>query len=92
MRLVYLVPALLVLISPFTGATNVRLTTWNLRYDSQSNNITVADSIASLPDRTQDPSPYYADASRERPWSTRRIGVAALLEFQGSSIICRSWI
>ncbi|KAJ1301288.1 hypothetical protein OPQ81_003693 [Rhizoctonia solani] len=67
--------------------TCLRLTTWNLRYDSQPNNITVTDSIANLPDRLEEPQPYYADASRERPWSTRRIGVAALLEFQGSSII-----
>ncbi|KAH7337423.1 Endonuclease/exonuclease/phosphatase [Rhizoctonia solani] len=66
---------------------SLRLTTWNLRYDSQSNNLTVADSIASLPDRLKEPEPYYADASHEKPWSTRRIGVAALLRFQGSPII-----
>ncbi|KAL5639931.1 hypothetical protein ACGC1H_006482 [Rhizoctonia solani] len=67
--------------------TSLRLTTWNLRYDSQSDNLTIADSIASLPDRLKEPEPYYVDASHERPWSTRRIGVAALLGFQGSSII-----
>ncbi|KAB5592956.1 hypothetical protein CTheo_3591 [Ceratobasidium theobromae] len=69
------------------AVTSLRLTTWNLRYDSQSNNITVANSIANLPDRLQKPPLYYADVSREQPWSTRRIGVAALLEFLGSPII-----
>ncbi|CCO32207.1 hypothetical protein BN14_06261 [Rhizoctonia solani AG-1 IB] len=69
------------------SAKALRLTTWNLRYDSQSNNLTVADSIANLPDRLLEPQPYYADASHEKPWSTRRIGVAALLDFQGSSIV-----
>ncbi|KAF8752062.1 Endonuclease/Exonuclease/phosphatase family [Rhizoctonia solani] len=70
MRFVGLVLSL-VLTATLTVATSLRLTTWNLRYDSQSNNLT----------------PYYADASHEKPWSTRRIGVAALLKFQGSSII-----
>ncbi|CAE6457687.1 unnamed protein product [Rhizoctonia solani] len=77
----------LMLTAAFTAVTSLRLTTWNLRYDSQSNNLTVPDSIAGLPDRLKAPESYYADTSHERPWSTRRIGVAALLEFQGSSII-----
>jgi hypothetical protein len=87
MRLTTLIPSTF-LLATFTVATNLRLTTWNLRYDSQSDNITVADSIKNLPDRLQEPTSYYANASHERPWSTRRIGVAALLEFQGSPIIC----
>ncbi|QRW26077.1 hypothetical protein RhiXN_11154 [Rhizoctonia solani] len=86
MRFVGLVLSL-VLTATLTVATSLRLTTWNLRYDSQSNNLTVTDSIANLPDRLIEPEPYYADASHEKPWSTRRIGVAALLKFQGSSII-----
>ncbi|KDN42053.1 hypothetical protein RSAG8_07098, partial [Rhizoctonia solani AG-8 WAC10335] len=77
----------LMLITAFTAATSLRLTTWNLRYDSKSDNLTVAGSIASLPDRLKEPESYYNNPSHERPWSTRRIGVAALLEFQRSSII-----
>ncbi|QRV85023.1 hypothetical protein RhiJN_13039 [Ceratobasidium sp. AG-Ba] len=65
----------------------IRLTTWNLRYDSQPDNVTVADTLASLPNRLQEPTSFYPDASRERPWSLRRVGVAALLEFQAPTII-----
>ncbi|KAG9120469.1 hypothetical protein FRC07_004030 [Ceratobasidium sp. 392] len=65
----------------------IRLTTWNLRYDSQPDNTTVADTLSALPDRLQEPTSFYPDASRERPWSSRRVGVAALLEFQAPTII-----
>ncbi|KAG8738050.1 hypothetical protein FRC10_007330 [Ceratobasidium sp. 414] len=65
----------------------IRLTTWNLRYDSQPDNTTIADTLASLPSRLQEPSSFYPDASRERPWSSRRVGVAALLEFQAPAVI-----
>ncbi|KAF8607107.1 hypothetical protein BDV93DRAFT_520017 [Ceratobasidium sp. AG-I] len=67
--------------------THIRLTTWNLRYDSQPDNLTVSDTLATLPDPLVQPNPYYADAAREKPWSRRRVGVSALLEFQGSGII-----
>ncbi|KAG8703797.1 hypothetical protein FRC09_003935 [Ceratobasidium sp. 395] len=50
-------------------------------------NTTVADTLSSLPDRLKEPTSFYPDASRERPWSSRRVGVAALLEFQAPTII-----
>ncbi|KAG8745443.1 hypothetical protein FRC10_007986 [Ceratobasidium sp. 414] len=64
----------------------IRLTTWNIRYD-WDDKIPVSDTIASLPSRLQEPSPYYPRASTERPWSSRRIGVAALLEFQAPAVV-----
>ncbi|KAG9087449.1 hypothetical protein FS749_002906 [Ceratobasidium sp. UAMH 11750] len=64
----------------------IRLTSWNIRYD-WDDKIPVSDTIASLPSRLKQPSPYYPKASTERPWSSRRIGVAALLQFQASAVI-----
>ncbi|KAG8715930.1 hypothetical protein FRC08_010014 [Ceratobasidium sp. 394] len=65
----------------------IRLTTWNLRYDSQPDNKTIPDTLASLPDRLREPLIFYPVAWEERPWSLRRVGVAALLEFQAPTII-----
>lgn len=57
--------------------TPIRLLTWNLRYDSKPNSITVADTIASLPHGIPaDSGMKYYDNSAEVPWSTRRITVA----------------
>ena len=83
--------AVLTLLS-YTSATHIRLTTWNLRYDSQPDNITVSNTLSNLTDPLVEPDPYYADADNEKPWSRRRVGVSALLEFQGSNIICEFMI
>lgn len=57
--------------------TPVRLQTWNLRYDSQPNSISVGDTIASLPGRIPaDSGVKYYGSPTEVPWSTRRIAVA----------------
>lgn len=57
--------------------TPIRLQTWNLRYDSQPNSISVGDTIASLPDRIPaDSGVKYYGSPTEVPWSTRRIAVA----------------
>lgn len=54
----------------------LRVMTYNVRYDSMPDNITVRDTIRSLPTALpQDPPTYYADTG-ERPWSTRRVHVA----------------
>ncbi|KAG7887464.1 hypothetical protein KL907_003821 [Ogataea polymorpha] len=58
-----------------TGST-IRIQSWNLRYDSMPNAITVNETIAALnktvPIDTQ--TKYYSDDT-EQPWSTRRIGI-----------------
>lgn len=55
----------------------IRLLTWNLRYDSQPNSISVEDTIASLPEgMPMDSGVKYYDSPVEMPWSTRRIAVA----------------
>jgi hypothetical protein len=95
MRLFVLALGMVSLTYSLVTVNCVRLTTWNLRYDSQSDNVTVADTLAHLPDRLQQPSSYYPDASREKPWSLRRVGVAALLQFQAPTVICecdKGWI
>jgi len=65
---------------------DVRLCSWNIRYDSQPDNITVAQTIASLPDPLLEPSLYYADP-KERPWSLRRIHIAGEVLQQGVNLV-----
>ncbi|KAF8871056.1 Endonuclease/exonuclease/phosphatase [Mucidula mucida] len=58
----------------------LRLATWNLRFDSQPNSISVSDTLASLPSPLDEPQ-YLAIANgAEQPWSTRRIRVAEWLK------------
>jgi hypothetical protein len=65
---------------------DIRLCSWNIRYDCQPDNITVAQTIASLPDPLLEPSSYYADP-KERPWSLRRIHIAGELLQQGVNLV-----
>ncbi|KAF8295421.1 mannose-6-phosphatase [Clavulina sp. PMI_390] len=67
-------------IQPFT------ICSWNLRYDSQPNSVTVAQSIANLPDPLKAPARYLTNTN-ERPWSERRIPVANTLSQSSSDII-----
>ena len=71
----------ILLISGATAAQEMRVSTYNLRYDSMPNNITVQQSLASLPDPLQQID-YYA-LSGEQPWSTRRIKVYQHLNNEG---------
>lgn len=59
----------------------MRIATYNLRYDSMPNNITVQETIASLPDPLVDPG--YFNITGEQPWSTRRIKVSQHLLSEG---------
>ncbi|TFY76737.1 hypothetical protein EWM64_g7274 [Hericium alpestre] len=59
------------------ATTGIRLASWNLRFDSMPNNITVQQSLAALPDPLQQPA--FLGLSGEQPWSTRRIRVAQRL-------------
>ena len=76
---------------------SIRIATYNLRYDSMPNNITVQQTLASLPDPLV--TPTYLSLEGEQPWSTRRIrvwqnllseGVVLFGEFRGGSLMY-SW-
>jgi len=64
-----------------TNSSSFRVATYNLRYDSQPDNITVKASLDNLTDPMR--QPIYLDASGELPWSTRRIRVAQQLISEG---------
>ncbi|KAI0340288.1 hypothetical protein BDW22DRAFT_1334331 [Trametopsis cervina] len=59
----------------------MRISTYNLRYDSQPDNITVQQTLANLPDPLV--APQYLANTGEHPWSTRRIKVAEHLLHSG---------
>ena len=63
----------------------MRVVTYNLRYDSQPDKITVQQSLDALEDPLQQPS-FLKHSGRELPWSTRRIRVAQHLLGEGISI------
>ncbi|KAF9020819.1 hypothetical protein BDZ89DRAFT_1138385 [Hymenopellis radicata] len=58
----------------------LRLATWNLRYDSQPNSISVADTLAALPSPLDQPQYLAISNGAEQPWSTRRVRVAEWLK------------
>ncbi|PFH45842.1 hypothetical protein AMATHDRAFT_157676 [Amanita thiersii Skay4041] len=64
----------------------MRLSTWNLRFDSQPDNITVQQSLNRLPSPLVEPT--FLDTFKEQPWSTRRVRVAELLLSEGADISC----
>jgi len=59
----------------------MRLVTYNLRYDSRPDNITVQQSVDNLPDPLD--APGYQRKSGEQPWSVRRLRVAEQLLGEG---------
>ncbi|OJT03677.1 hypothetical protein TRAPUB_5705 [Trametes pubescens] len=83
-----LLPLLSLLVLPLTSVAataqdsqNMRVATYNLRFDSMPDNITVQQSLASLPDPLQQIT-YYGKTG-EQPWSARRIKVFEHLESAG---------
>ncbi|KAH0581923.1 hypothetical protein H2248_011594 [Termitomyces sp. 'cryptogamus'] len=62
----------------------MRIVTWNLRFDSMPNNITVQQSLDSLQDSLLQPT--FLALTTEQPWSTRRIQVAEKLLSSGISL------
>ncbi|KAI1792743.1 Endonuclease/exonuclease/phosphatase [Ganoderma leucocontextum] len=62
-------------------AQSMRISSYNLRYDSMPNNITVNETLSSLPDPLTPPT-YYGDKG-EQPWSTRRVKVYQNLNQEG---------
>ncbi|KAF9457929.1 Endonuclease/exonuclease/phosphatase [Collybia nuda] len=59
----------------------MRFATYNLRFDSQPNNITVQQSLDALGNPLQ--QPVFQQFKTEQPWSTRRIRVAEHLQREG---------
>ncbi len=59
----------------------MRFVTYNLRYDSQSDGISVAQSIAQIPDQLQEQP--YLELRGEQPWSKRRLLVAQQVLSEG---------
>lgn len=58
------------------ATTMLRVMTYNVRYDSMPDTISIQETINTLPKGLpKGPQHYYNDIS-ERPWSTRRIHVA----------------
>lgn len=62
-------------------ASSMRISTYNLRFDSMPDSITVQQSLSSLPDPLV--APAFLGISGEQPWSTRRIKVAEHLLHEG---------
>lgn len=69
-------------------STSVTLTglSFNIRFDSKPDNVTIAQSIAALNGNDiQTPASYYPDTS-ERPWSQRRIPLTNQIKFSGANV------
>lgn len=79
--LLYTMVSTLVTAQNATQPTNIRLGTWNLRFDSMPDNITVQESLDALPDPLVQPA--FLNLTGEQPWSTRRIKVAQRLIGEG---------
>ena len=65
---------------------SIRMATYNLRYDSQPDNITVQESLEMLDDPLE--TPDYLGRLGEQPWSIRRIKVAQNLLQEGVVLVC----
>ncbi|KZT04996.1 DNase I-like protein [Laetiporus sulphureus 93-53] len=63
----------------------MRIATYNLRYDSQPDNVSVKQSIDGLPDPLH--RPWFLGKSGEQPWSKRRIKVAQQLLHENPAVI-----
>jgi hypothetical protein len=64
----------------------LHLASYNLRFDSMPDGISVADSIAALPDPLE--GPKYLRKTGEQPWSTRRMRVAHKILSRDVDILC----
>lgn len=65
----------------------LRLMSYNFRYDSKPDSITVQETIDALPSGLPEtPSTYYANTA-EKPWSTRRIGITNDILFPQVNVV-----
>lgn len=62
--------------STVTMAETLRFMSYNMRYDSMPDNISVNQSIHALPNTVPSAPKYYANMT-EQPWSQRRLYVAS---------------
>lgn len=70
-----------------TAHVTLRGMSWNLRWDSQADNVTIEQSLAALNGNSiQTPTSYYPNTN-ERPWSQRRIPVSELVLHEGVSFM-----
>lgn len=73
----------LLLVTPL--ARSLRLATYNIRYDSKPDNVTVAESLHNLPNALAQPT--YLGLSKEQPWSVRRLRLAEQVLSRDPSVI-----
>ncbi|KIJ29257.1 hypothetical protein M422DRAFT_215015 [Sphaerobolus stellatus SS14] len=66
--------------------SSLRVLSFNLRYDSQSDSISVEDTLKNLPDPLQPRTSYYQNTG-ERRWSDRRVAVANEILFNKVELI-----
>ncbi|EMD36864.1 hypothetical protein CERSUDRAFT_83897 [Gelatoporia subvermispora B] len=71
--------------APTPAPRTFRVATYNLRYDSQPDNKSVAESLAELPDPLA--APRFFERRGEQPWSLRRLKVAQQLLSEDLSVI-----
>nr|GAT52786.1 predicted protein [Mycena chlorophos] len=73
-----------------TSPPDIHLVTYNLRYDTRPDNVTVSQSIASLPSPLPTPAHGYLPlrSHEERPWSLRRMRVAEQVLGGGVDVVC----
>jgi len=69
------------------NAMQLRIASWNLRYDSLPDSLTISDSLSALPNPLQEPTQYLGEAGKELPWSTRRLRVAQTLLSENVDLI-----
>lgn len=74
----------------YSGATNLdnklRVMTYNVRYDSMPDDISVQQTIDSLTREIPSQPPHFYANTSEKPWSTRRIHVANDILLTGADI------
>ncbi|KAF8628051.1 hypothetical protein AX17_006055 [Amanita inopinata Kibby_2008] len=64
----------------------MRIVTYNLRYDYKPDNISVGESLSTLPDPLVQPT--FLGVRNEQPWSTRRIRIAQHLLSETIQVAC----
>lgn len=79
-----------VLLGFLQTAATMRIASYNLRFDSSPDNITVQQTIDSLTDPLHQPP--FLEITTEKPWSTRRIRVAEAVLSEGVAIAGGSMI
>lgn len=77
-----------VLAASASAAQTFRLATYNLRFDSMPDSITVNQSLASIPDPLA--QPVFLGKSGEQPWSQRRLYIAQRIITEGTAVFSKT--